>query len=59
VRWTHDSVHRDLPRPYPHLQAALARQLVWTQEFAAVGDLQAALEALLDANSISGELHAA
>ena len=38
------------------LEAARARQLRWTHEFAVAGDLTAAMDALLDADAIDGEL---
>jgi hypothetical protein len=38
------------------LEAARARQLRWTGEFAAAGDLAAAMDAFLDADAIDGEL---
>jgi hypothetical protein len=54
---------RRLPRPrtaapaaFDQLHAALERQLRWTAEFAAAGDLESASEARLDADAIGDEL---
>jgi hypothetical protein len=58
----HKKLHR-LPSPrtappaaFAQLQVALERQLRWTAEFAAVGDLESALSARLDADAIGDEL---
>jgi hypothetical protein len=44
---------------YPLLAAALERHLTWTRDFAAVGDLESASEAIRDAHATFAELSAA
>jgi hypothetical protein len=41
---------------FPLLVGAVARHLSWAWDFTEVGDLDAALDALLDASSVAAEL---
>jgi len=52
------SVLNQTPSAFAQLQAALERQIRWTSEFAAAGDLESAVDARLDADAIGDELSA-